>query len=64
MKLKSNKNNNQSSLIDNQLENALYLCRENFTNSPFFMQNKPNVKSAENNISSFVTSKYEKMDNW
>ena len=29
-----------------------------------FMQNKPNVKYAKININSYMTSKYEKMDNW
>jgi len=28
------------------------------------MQNKPNVKNAQINVSSFITSKYVKMDNW
>ena len=28
------------------------------------MQNKPNVKDAIINVSSFVTSKYAKMDTW
>ncbi len=28
------------------------------------MQNKPNVKKAQINVSSFVTSKYAKMDTW
>ena len=29
-----------------------------------FMQNKPNVKYAQINVSSFITSKYVKVDNW
>jgi hypothetical protein len=29
-----------------------------------FMQNKPNSKLVNNNINSFVTSKYGQMDNW
>jgi hypothetical protein len=29
-----------------------------------FMQNKPNVKYAQINISSFITSKYVKVDIW
>jgi len=28
------------------------------------MQNKPKVKYTQNNVSSFITSKYVKMDNW
>jgi len=28
------------------------------------MQNKPNVKNAQMNISPFMTIKYEKMDTW
>jgi len=28
------------------------------------MQNKPNVKDAQMNISPFTTNKYEKMDTW
>jgi len=42
----------------------LYNCRESSTNPPSFMQNKPKVKYAKMNINSFMTSKYEKMDNW
>ena len=29
-----------------------------------FMQNKPNVKSVQINVSSFITSIYVKVDNW
>jgi len=29
-----------------------------------FMQNKPKVKYAQINVSSFITSKYVKVDNW
>ena len=29
-----------------------------------FTQNKPKVKSAQINVSSFITSKYEKVDTW
>jgi len=28
------------------------------------MQNKPNVKDAKMNVSSFMTIKYEKLDTW
>jgi hypothetical protein len=28
------------------------------------MQNKPNVKDAKMNVTSFITSKYAKLDNW
>jgi hypothetical protein len=32
--------------------------------STLFMQNKPNVKNAQINVSSFITIKYVKVDNW
>jgi hypothetical protein len=32
--------------------------------SPLFMQNKPNVKDAQINVTSFITSKYVKVDTW
>ncbi len=32
--------------------------------SDFFLQNKPKVKSAQINVSSFITNKYVKMDTW
>jgi hypothetical protein len=37
---------------------------ENVRQIRLFMQNKAKVKSAKINLSSFVTSKYEKMDIW
>jgi hypothetical protein len=58
MKLKSNKKNNQSSLIDNQLE-KLSTPVENVRQIDLFMQNKAKVKLAKIKLSSFLTSKYE-----
>ena len=63
MKLKSNKTNNQSSLIDNQLE-IPSTSVENFLQISSFMQNKPKVKYAKKNVNFFVTMRYEIMDNW
>ena len=37
---------------------------ENIRQISFFMQNKPNVKYTQMNVSSFMTIKYMKMDNW
>ncbi len=37
---------------------------ENSLQIDLFMQNKPKVKYAQINVSSFITSKYEKMDTW
>jgi hypothetical protein len=42
----------------------LYICRESSTNQLLFMQNKPNVKDAQINVSSYMKSKYEKLDTW
>ena len=42
----------------------LYICRESSTNQLLFMQNKPNVKNAQINVSSYMKSKYEKLDTW
>jgi hypothetical protein len=41
-----------------------YICRESSTNQLLFMQNKPNVKDAQINVSSYLKSKYEKLDTW
>ncbi len=41
-----------STFVENPLQNDL------------FMQNKPNVKYAQINVSSFITSKYVKVDTW
>jgi hypothetical protein len=54
---------------------APVLCPLSFVNGPstsvenplqidLFMQNKPNVKNAQINVSSFITSKYVKVDTW
>ena len=37
---------------------------ENPLQIDLFMQNKPKVKNAQINVSSFITSKYVKMDTW
>ena len=37
---------------------------ENVRQIHLFLQNKPKVKYVKINLSSFLTSKYEKMDNW
>jgi hypothetical protein len=37
---------------------CLYLCRENFTNQPFFMQNKPNSPIVQIHLTSFMTMNY------
>jgi len=42
---------------------ALHLSRALYK-SPLFMQNKPNVKYAQINVSSYMISKYEKLDTW
>ncbi len=41
------------------LLSSRYICRESFTNSPLFMQNKPNLLDAQMNISSVLTKDYE-----
>jgi hypothetical protein len=37
---------------------------ENLLQITLFLTNKPKVKYAQMNLSSFITSKYEKVDNW
>ena len=44
------------------LLSSLYICRESSTNSPLFMQNKPNFLDAQINVSSFITKDYERND--
>jgi len=46
------------------LSSALYTYRDPSTNQLLFMQNKPNVKDAQINVSSYMKSKYEKLDTW
>ncbi len=43
----------------NFLPSPLYICRESSTNSPLFMQNKPNLLNSQMNITSFITKYYE-----
>jgi len=43
----------------NFLPSPLYICRESSTNSPLFMQNKPNFLDTQMNISSVLTKYYE-----
>jgi len=40
---------------------ALYICRESSTNSPLFMQNKPNLLRTQMNVTSVVTMNYEQI---
>jgi len=48
----------------------LWICPFSSTNVEdslqidLFMQNKPNVKSAQINVNSYMKSKYEKLDTW
>ncbi len=37
----------------------LYICRESSTNQLLFMQNKPNFRKAQMNVSSLITTDYE-----
>jgi hypothetical protein len=46
------------------LSSALSTSVENPLQIDLFMQNKPKVKNAQINVSSFITSKYVKMDTW
>ena len=69
-----NHHNHRISSIENRessIENPViyvpirhYICRESSTNQLLFMQNKPNVKDAQINVSSYLKSKYEKLDTW
>ncbi len=38
---------------------SLYICKESSTNSPLFMQNKPNLLDAQMNVSTVLTRDYE-----
>ncbi len=38
---------------------SLYICRETSTNSPLFMQNKPNLLNIQMNVSIVLTRDYE-----
>ena len=40
---------------------VLYFCRESFTNQPLFMQNKPNFRKPQMNLSSVKTMNYERI---
>ncbi len=40
------------------LLSSLYICRESSTNSPLFMQNKPNFRKARMNVSLAITRNY------
>ena len=42
----------------------LYICRESSTNSPLFMQNKPNLLNTQMNVTSLITVDYENIANW
>ncbi len=41
-----------------------YICREHSTNQLLFMQNKPNFRKAQMNVSSILTTDYENIANW
>ena len=41
-----------------------YICREPSTNQLLFMQNKPNFKDAQMNVTSFYTVDYENISDW
>jgi len=47
-----------------RLSSVFDTCRGLSTNQLLFMQNKPNVKDAQINVSSYMKSKYEKLDTW
>ena len=46
------------------MHSHLYICQESSTNSPLFMQNKPNLLDAQMNVTSFYTVDYENKSNW
>jgi len=56
-------NATETSCATVQRNSPLHLSRILYK-STLFMQNKPNVKSAQINVSSFITSKYVKVDTW
>ncbi len=43
---------------------GLYICRESSTNQLLFMQNKPNFRKSQMNVSIFSTKDYENISNW
>ncbi len=43
---------------------ALYICRETSTNQLLFMQNKPNFRKSQMNVSIFSKMAYEYKSNW
>ena len=51
----------QQKLINNHLYSTLV---EDSLQIKLFLQNKPKVKDAQINVSSFITSKYVKVDTW
>ena len=48
----------------NFLPSPLYICRESSTNSPLFMQNKPNLLNTQMNVTSLITVDYENIADW
>ncbi len=42
----------------------LYICRERSTNQLLFMQNKPNFRKSQMNVSIFLTKEYENKRDW
>ena len=55
---------------DLRASNALYNCRETFTNvmsalqNKLFMQNKANFRKVKLNVNNVLTKDYDKMDTW
>ena len=43
---------------------ALYICRERSTNQLLFMQNKPNFRKSQMNVSIFTQMHYENLSDW
>ena len=43
---------------------ALYICREHSTNQLLFMQNKPNFRKNQMNVSILLQKAYENKRNW
>ncbi len=42
----------------------LYICRESSTNQLLFMQNKPNFRKSQMNLSIYLQTAYENKSNW
>ncbi len=42
----------------------LYICRESSTNQLLFMQNKPNFRKSQMNVTPYNTTEYKNIANW